>query len=192
MHQNTCPANATYLSKFTIAEQLKSISYCIEKQHLADLKSCQFFSLMADESVDVSTKEELSICGRWLKNGKAVEHFLGITYAQKVNAKALTSYLLKFLNDRGICLSKLRGLGLDGASTMSGKKNGVQVRMRCHSPSALFVHCCCHRLQLAEVHAANEHIEVKRVLGSLLTIWKSLHYLSKKAEKCRLCSMLQI
>ena len=129
MHQNTCPANVTYLSKFTIAEQLKSISYCIEEQHLADLKSCQFFSLMADESVDVSTKEELSICGRWLKNGKAVEHFLGITYAQKVNAKALTSYLLKFLNDRGICLSKLRGLGLDGASTMSGKKNGVQVQM---------------------------------------------------------------
>ncbi len=109
-----------------------------------------------------------------MESGKAVEHFLGIVHAHEVNAEALTCYLLTFLSDRGICLSKLRGLGFDGASTMSGKKSGVQVRMRCHSPSALFVHCCCHRLQLAAVYAANEHNEVKRVLGTLLTIWKSL------------------
>jgi len=55
--------------------------------------------------------------------------------------------------------------------------------MRYHSPSALYIHCRCHKLQLAAVHAANEHTEVKRVFGTLLTMWKTFHYSPKKAEK---------
>jgi len=41
----------------------------------------------------------------------------------------------------------------------------------------------CHKLQLAAVNAAAEHTEVKRVLGTLLTIRKAFHYSPKKAEK---------
>ena len=37
---------------------------------------------MADESTDISSKEELSVCGRWIENGKAVEHFLGSVRAK--------------------------------------------------------------------------------------------------------------
>ena len=55
--------------------------------------------------------------------------------------------------------------------------------LRVHAPSALYVHCRCHKLQLAAVNAAAEHTEVKRVLGTLLTIWKAFHYSPKKAEK---------
>ena len=66
---------------------------------------------------------------------------------------------------------------------MSGSRSGVQVRMRYHSPSALYVHCHCHKLQLAAVYAANEHNEVKRVFGTLLTMWKAFHYSPKKAEE---------
>ena len=47
---------------------------------------------MADESTDVSSKQELSICGRWIENGKPVEHFW-IFHAHEVNAEALTQYL---------------------------------------------------------------------------------------------------
>lgn len=182
-HQRTCPSNATYVSKATTTELLSSISHCIEEALLARLKSSQFISIMADESTDVSSKEELSVCGRWLESGKPVEHFLGIIHAHEVNAEALTRYLLQFLHDKGIPIQKLRGLGFDGTNTMSGNKSGVQIRMRRHAPSALFVHCRCHQLQLAAVHAANEHREVQRVLGTLLTIWKTFHYSPKKAEK---------
>ena len=64
----------------------------------------------------------------------------------------------------------MRGLGFDGANTMSGAKSGVQLRVRFHAPSALYVHCRCHQLQLASVHAADEHNEVKRMFGTLLTM----------------------
>ena len=63
---------------------------------------------------------------------------------------------------------------------MSGERRGVQVRLRVYSPSALYVHC--HQLQLAAIHASKEHNEVRLVLGTLLTIWKTFHYSPKKAE----------
>ena len=104
-HLNVCPANATYMSTITVAELLKSISQFIKEQILDQLKSSPYFSLMADESTDIASKEELSVCARWLENGKAVEHFLGTVNAHEVHAEALTQYLLQFLSDNGIPLS---------------------------------------------------------------------------------------
>lgn len=92
-------------------------------------------------------------------------------------------HVCQFLESRNIGFEKMRGIGFDGASTMSGKKSGVQLRMRLHAPSAIYVHCQCHKLQLAAIDAAKEHTEVKRVMGTLLTIWKAFHYSPQKAEK---------
>ena len=85
---------------------------------------------MADESTDITSKEELSVCARWLENGKAAEHFLRIVNSHEVHAEALTQYILQFLSDNGIPLSKLHGLGFDGTNTMSGNNTGVQARIR--------------------------------------------------------------
>ena len=182
-HKLTCPSNATYLSKVTTAELLSSISNHIEQGLLARLNASQYITIMADESTDVSCNEELCICARWLENGRPVEHFLSILPVHEVNAEALTTYLLKFIRDKCIDIKKVRGLGFDGTNTMSGEKSGVQIRMRRHSPSALYVHCRCHQLQLAAVNAATELSEVNRVMGTLLTMWKTFHYSPKKAEK---------
>ena len=74
-HRDTSPDNATYLSKVTTSELLKSISHNIEEDLLARIKASQF-SLIADESTDVASNEELSICARWIEDEKAVEHYL--------------------------------------------------------------------------------------------------------------------
>ena len=50
----------------------------------------------------------------------------------------------------------------------------------------MYIHCRCHQLQHAALSAANDHTVVKRVLGTLLTIWKVFHYSPKKAEKLAL------
>ena len=89
--------------------------------------------------------------------------------AKETTAKAIANYLLTFLESKNMDITKMRGLGLKGANTMSGKRSGVQLRLRQHSPSAIYVHCRCHQLQLAAVNAANEQMGVKRVLGTLLS-----------------------
>ena len=40
------------------------------------------------------------------------------------------------------------------------------------SPHALFVHCCCHVLQLASVLDANARPNVKHVYATQMTLWK--------------------
>ena len=182
-HRNLCARNASYMSNITVAEFLTSISFHIEQKLLDQLRNSKFLSIMADESTDVSSYEEMSICARWIQEGKPVEHFLGILRAHETDAQSLTKYLLDFIRDKNIDINAIRGLGFDGTNTMSGARTGVQRRVRVHAPSALYVHCRCHQLQLASVHAADNHQEVKRVFGTLLTMWKTFHYSPKKAEK---------
>ena len=48
-----------------------------------------------------------------------------------------------------IRFSKLTGVATDGASVMTGKRNGVASTLREESKLLLSVHCICHRLALA-------------------------------------------
>ena len=91
--------------------------------------------------------------------------------------------MLDFIRDKNIDINAIRGLGFDGTNTITGTRTGVQRTVRVHATSALYVNCRCHQLQLASVHAADNHQEVKRVFRTLLTMCKTLHYSPKKAEK---------
>ena len=71
----------------------------MERDLLPRFNSSAYFSLMADESKDVSSKEvsskeELSTCAQWELGGKPVEHFLGIMPAKETTAQAIATYLL--------------------------------------------------------------------------------------------------
>ena len=103
-----CAENATYLSKATSADLIECSGHHID----SSLLDGPFYSIIADESTDISLKEKLSVCGRWIEKGKAVEHYLGRVHAKEVTAKVLTQYLLDFLLERGIPIQKFEDWGL--------------------------------------------------------------------------------
>ena len=105
-HRETCPRNATYESYSTIAELLASISKTLENSLLDSLKGSVYYSIMVDESTDVASKEELSVCARWLHHNKLVEHFLGVIQAKETNAEAIAGYISDFLQSRSITFEK--------------------------------------------------------------------------------------
>ena len=74
---------------------------------------------------------------------------------KKANAESVCSALVEYCRENNIQLGRLIGMGFDGAATFYGDKTGIQRRLKELSPNALFVHCCCHVLQLASVQAAN-------------------------------------
>ena len=51
--------------------------------------------------------------------------------------------------------------------------------MRIHAAHAMFIHCACHRLQLASVQAAENVTEIKK-FGTMGIIWKLFNYSPKK------------
>ena len=48
------------------------------------VRNAPFFSLMADECVDVANIEELTVYCRWIENGVPVEHFMEICPLKKL------------------------------------------------------------------------------------------------------------
>ncbi|CAN1142137.1 hypothetical protein LINPERPRIM_LOCUS25865 [Linum perenne] len=97
-----------------------------------------FFAILADESRDVSVKEQMGVVLRYV-DGK------GDTKAISLK-KAIESMLVK----HGLSISKVRGQGYDGASNMKGELNGLNFGRKsiyilyslfCASTSVSS--CCC-------------------------------------------------
>jgi hypothetical protein len=94
------------------------------------------------------------------KKGKVSERFLGIKHVKETSSEALKVALVEVLGDHGLYVKNLRGQGYDGASNMRGEFNGLQKLFRDENPSAYYIHCFAHQLQLVVV-------SVVRCCGSL-------------------------
>ena len=102
---------------------------------------------MADKCTDVTTVEQFSLVCRWIENSEPTQHFIDLLPMKRTDAESIYSALVERLKSKNIQLSNHIGMGFDGAATFSGKKSGVQAKMKEHSPHALFVNCHCHQLQ---------------------------------------------
>jgi len=110
------------------------------------------FSVLIDESRDVSIKEQMAMILRFVNDeGKVMERFLGLKHIEKCTSVALKEALLSMISSHKLSISKLRGQGYDGASNMRGEFNGVHKLIRDENPYAFYVHCFAHQLQLVVV-----------------------------------------
>ena len=98
------------------------------------------FLLLADETTDASTKEQLTICLRYAKDGSICERFFDFREASDLTGAGLASKLLATLTAAGIPVSYMVGQGYDGAAVMSGCKNWVQKHICDKYPTAMYVH----------------------------------------------------
>ncbi|KAJ1276093.1 hypothetical protein BS78_05G187800 [Paspalum vaginatum] len=110
------------------------------------------FSVLIDESRDVSIKEQMAMILRFVNDeGKVLERFVGLQHVEKCTAAALKEALVGMLSSYKLSISMLREQGYDGASNMRGEFNGVQKLIRDENPYAFYVHCFAHQLQLVVV-----------------------------------------
>ena len=102
---------------------------------------------MADERTDITAVEELSVFCCWEEDGTPIECFLEIVPSKKADAESIYLALVKCIKDKYLQVGNIVGMGFDGAATFSGKKTGVQARLKKHAPHAVFVNHHCHLLQ---------------------------------------------
>ena len=55
---------------------------------------------------------------------------------------------------------------------------------------SLYIHCACHKLQLASMQAAERIPEMKRMFGMMRNLWKLFNYSPKKAETLKEIQMI--
>ncbi|CAC5420415.1 unnamed protein product [Mytilus coruscus] len=156
-------ANVNSRAKYTSPDIQNEIINIIGNQIRTDIvdkcNSSKFFALIADESTDVSTREQVSVCLRYIQRDSLSgdvsikEDFLDFIMATSTKGEHLAELLIEALQGAGVNIAKMRAQGYDGAANMSGKYNGVQARIPNIIPEATYVHCKSHCLNLAVASA---------------------------------------
>ncbi|KAK9714741.1 hypothetical protein RND81_06G116300 [Saponaria officinalis] len=81
-----------------------------------------FFAILADESADISDKEQMALWLRYVdKMGKVKERLLGIVRVGDTISLTLKAAIEKLLIENSLTLSSVRGQGYDGAKLNMGE-----------------------------------------------------------------------
>lgn len=77
-------------------------------------------------------------------------------------------------------MTKVGGMGSDGASVMLRRNNGVAAKLKAIVPSVIVFHCVCHRLALAYADSNKELSYIEKVTSYLTELWKLFEYSNQK------------
>eukprot|EP00918_Siedleckia_nematoides_P083896 GHVU01183960.1.p1 GENE.GHVU01183960.1~~GHVU01183960.1.p1 ORF type:complete len:661 (+),score=73.55 GHVU01183960.1:283-1983(+) len=111
-------------------------------------KDIKYYSVCVDHTRDVSRVDQLAVLIRYVENRKAVERFLTYLPATGHTGDEIFTALTDYLTEVEIDTQECRGQSYDTASNMSGRFQGVQTRMQEINPSATYVPCSNHGLNL--------------------------------------------
>ena len=81
--------NATYITANTVKQFIKIISEWMKKNTVNELKTCNEFTLLLDESTDEANRSELSLIVRMIKDGKIENHFLDLLQLNRGDAETI-------------------------------------------------------------------------------------------------------
>ena len=88
-----------------------------------EVKSAEFCTVVVDETTDMSNKEQVVMCLRWIDSTlTAHEDFIGLYDVDSTQAAVLFKVIQDILLRLGISINSVRGQCCDGASAMSGPR----------------------------------------------------------------------
>ena len=91
--------------------------------------------------------------------------------AEKLDAEGLTEYILTTLRKHQLDPNCIISQGYDGASVMAGNFSGVQAWIKHVIPSAIYIHCHAHVLNLCLVDST----KAVRYSGEFFALLESLY-----------------
>lgn len=159
--QSVCPDSK-------IAEEIKCsttkthaiIDHIIGKESFdnlcEDLRQTKF-SLIIDESTDLSTTKHLCLVVRYAKKNRIWDCFLALVPLEAANAVSLFEHIVNVFNSNNIPYKKhLIGFASDGANVMMGRNNSVVTLLQNEIPDIFILKCTCHSFHLCASYACTK------------------------------------
>lgn len=172
-----------------IQNEILNITSDLVLNHISQVvKEAGRFSLIADETSDVSNKEQIAICLRYIYKAQPTETFIGFYEAQSTTGEALFNMILEVLKSMKLRIEDAVGQCYDGASNMTGKEKGVAARVQEVAPKALYVHCYGHLLNLALQDTLQENAVIRNALG----VVQSIHHFFNSPKREHVLRSVQI
>ena len=177
------PSNARYTSKTIQNEMPEVVGDHIRELILSDIKQARFFSLLADEVTDISNQEQVSVAVKYVgKQSEVREVFVDLVSVERITGQALADALIDRLTSWGLRLENLRGQAYDGASNMSGSKNGCQAKIRQKAPSRFVPNGLEFIINISHANYTFKFTLDYKILFSYLQLRESYAVLRKTAQ----------
>ncbi len=128
---------------------ISALAATISDQIRDEIQDAPFFGWQVDETTDISCRAQLSVIVRYVDSaGKIQERFIGF-FDVSGGRDAQSVFDVLNENVQGYNFKdKLVAQTYDGAAVMASALNGLQAKVKAIAPSAMFVHCYAHRLNL--------------------------------------------
>ena len=113
------------------------------------------FSLLIDESTDVSVSKLLCLCVKFYSTKENVvkTEFLALLQITSATGENLFKVISEYFAEVNVDLANCVGFSSDGANNVCGTYNSVLSRLKQTSPGVIFVKCTCHSLALCAEYA---------------------------------------
>ena len=172
-----------YLSSEILNEMLSLMARAITIKLLENIREASIYSLIADEATDITNKEQLCISIRWVYPLLNIhEDTLELTALTKTNSETIANAIVDFSLRYQLPISKCRGQAYDGASSMSGAINGIAARIQYEEPSAVYVHCLAHSVNLCLQTLTKCVTPIKEALEITLELGKFIDLSPKRSQ----------
>lgn len=162
----------------------------VEVFNLVDIIKNNPFSVLVDESTDVSCHKFLCLLVRFVHPINGIVHTklleLVSIDAKDCSAKAIFAEFKQCLSDKNIPLDNIIGVACDGASVMIGKNNSFMTHITKESPDVITMRCICHSSALIASKATEQ---LPRSVEHLIRSVAS--YVSGSAKRCAQLNEIQ-
>ena len=184
--------NATYTSEVTANDMLDSIATVIRNRIGNKLLTSPFVTLFIDESTDIAVQKKLAIYARVLdpETFEPSTHFVSNVRLEYGTGKAISEKVKVMMEEKGLKVGKVMGLGTDGAHVMTGKGEGVTGHLLCENPMMVNVHCMAHRLALVSSQAGESVKYLKEHQEILTGIYYFMKASVSRTDKLQLVQKL--
>ena len=136
------------LSNDTITRRQDEIASFVEVKIVEILRKTKF-SLQTDEST-IHSQAIFLVHVRVIYNDDVREEMLFFkSLPETTRGEDIFNHIMQYFDDKGIPLTNLIYISLDGAKAMTGKVKDFVSRMKAVAPHTSHVHCIVHRQHLA-------------------------------------------
>jgi len=159
-HLESCGQKATYISKTTQNELIQICGDLITEKIVSRVETNNFYSIIFDETTDISHRSQLALIIRYKFNQQIREDFISFidvhevlftnkSQEPKITGSLLGQAVIALMQNKNLNISNCVGICTDTCNLMVGEQKGAVNEILKHATNAIHTRCYSHSLNLS-------------------------------------------